>query len=345
MAIQPIVIQRNATDAAKLLKPDGVVNKRLLADKEHRLETKLSGILIGLGLVEEIGMEKLETFPVPNSEGGNNPDKYEERPEKGRTRKSSFYKDMARSTAFVRGLVRAGEVVDNALSKEATADNPHVVAKRSSDWLEKEKKLIASQINAAVSLFLSAVAMIWQQWAIAEYPDVEVDLEMDGDAIARRSAPITIWELFPEGAVDSKGKDRGGQRTGRRNYFTLGEFNALSVERATEKGGTFDSLCKSGQREPKPKDLAERVKTAETFDDYVTSLWYYFNNSKGAKERLEKYLTDKENSGFAKAFNEVFLEMDAIRSIRSVRKAIEAATGDDMSEEAEKEKAAEKRVA
>jgi hypothetical protein len=320
MTKQAISIQSEAHAAAAKVTADSTLNKVMEAETERREESKRTPIHVMYAAIETWGEEGLFDMPEPDSgPEGNNPDKYEETiPNSKRTRKGSFWKDTFLGIPFVKKNVDYLEKVKLAAGKEPPVELKDLYSKGPA-YLEAEKKMYSARVNAAVNVGYNGIRLAWQLRRIGEYPNVEVEISEDdtGD-VARRSNPICIFELFPLKTSEGKDHPKAGQRTGMLKWFSVGEILALNIDRALEKGGTFESLWRSGKREPQTPDLSANVQTVDTFSEYTASMWYFAQRPKAYDQGVNYYL-NPEHAHELKTLRDVSIYIDKILGNRAVQ--------------------------
>lgn len=323
MTKQAISIQSEAHAAAAKVTVDSVLNKTLAEELERKEESKRTAIHVMYAAIETWGEDEetgLFAMPEPDSgPEGNNPDKYEETiPNSKRTRKGSFWKDTFLSTPWIKKQADHLEKVKLAAGKEPPVELKDLY-NRGPAWLEAEKKMYSARVNAAVNVGYTGIRLAWQMRRIAEYPNVEVEIsEDDNGNVARRTNPIVIYELFPTKTSEGKEHPKAGQRTGNQKWFSVGELNALDINRALEKGATFESLWRSGKREPQTPDLSANVQTDQTFSEYLASQWYFTQRPKSYDQMVNYYLND-ENAAELKTAYQVEMFLDKVLGNRAVR--------------------------
>lgn len=324
MTKQAVSIQSEAFEAARKIKADGRLNTVLRDETERREESKRTPLHVMQALIEEIGEDELRDMPEPDSgPEGNNPDKYEETiPNSKRTRKGSYWKDFFHTVPFVKKHAEHLEKVKLAAGKEPPVELKDLYNKGPA-WLEAEKKMISARVNSAVNVGYNGVRLFWQFDRLSEYPNIEHDVLTDDNGdLERRTNPIVIFELFP--AKNSEGKDhpKAGQRTGMLRYFSVGEFLALNINRALEKGGTFESLWRSGKREPETPDLSSTVQTIDTFSEFTAAMWYFAQRPK-AYDQGVNYFLNPDHAHELKTLRDVSTYIDKIIGNRAVAALLE----------------------
>lgn len=322
MTKQAISIQSEAHAAASAIKSDSILNTTLRDELERREESKRTPLHIMQAFteMEEAGTLKVSELPEPDSgPEGNNPDKYEETiPNSKRTRKGSFWKDFFMSVPFVKKNVDDLERVKTAAGKEPPVELKDLTNKGPA-WLEAEKKMLSARVNAAVNVGYQGIRLYWQFAKLNEYPNVEYEIATDDNGdIQRRTNPIVIFELFPEKNSEGKPHPKAGQRTAMLRYFSVGEFLALNIDKALEKGGTFESLWRSGQREPQTPDLSATVQTIDTFSEFTAAMWYFAQRPKAYDQGVNYFLND-EHAAELKTLRDVSIYIDKILGNRAVQ--------------------------
>lgn len=326
-------LQSSAASFASRIEPDSQVNARLSKELDTRDESKRCPVRILQAMVEIFG-DDMDDMPEVGSTGGNNPDIVEENKKDGKkgTTKVSWWKEFAMHWPIVSKEQKYLEQITNALSKNPDPALAGNLVSKPEGWLKGEQSNQRNRVNAAVSIVKMAGQLYAQENRLQEYPNVKFmyNMEKDKDGhvdFVRGKATYVLKAL-----------DEHGQFTGASAYLSAGEFLQLNVDRAIEKGSTWESLIYSRKRESEPADLSSNVKTEGTFDEYVSSIWHFVQN-KNAYDRMVTYLAKEENASFRRAFHEVYLFMDKVATTPKVARLTAATLGEEDETEANETKA------
>ncbi len=263
-------------------------------------------------MVDAYGVEGLLEFPIPDSEGGNNPDKFKmpKQDKDGKTtmRPTSFYvhyfdktKEGAPIVARLEQLSRLGDDKDNGegIDAELIAIRGDISARR----LMKEK-LDARRSNGRAAI-KKAISLFHAINAINEMPGIEALVCRDpatGEVVTG-PRPIQVFRIAGVMKDAATGEDVNVPDFTKQDFLSIGGVMLLEPKKALEQGGTWDALMATKGRAPKKgtggatSDNLPVVKTADTFDNYLSSINHYVQDVVADKKGIELGAIMKKLSG------------------------------------------------
>lgn len=260
-------------------------------------------IMCLLALQRTYSAEELNEFAIPDSETGNNPDKFTVEYMDGDTKKkkkSSFYKEFARGTVTGRSLIERLEFLDRAGDKGAIKDGiPEDILEMSPEARISHRSFCEGRLSTMTQAYKKAMRLHFKMVEVNEYaeecsayamfvdghePEDEKGNQRDLDQvmIERTNEPIAVtWNM-------------GEGKPVKWEPFSIGAFLKLDVKKATEKGGGFRHLIESGATKKAPKapgkpDKPETltIKTVETALGVLAEFHRYADEISGAKDPVE----------------------------------------------------------
>ena len=325
-------LESSAKSYAERIEPDSRLNAFLSQEAERIDESKRCPVRIKIELDKIFG-DDIDNLPEPGTMGGNNPDIIEENQQGKKTmKKVSWWKTFAHSIPFVAKEQKYLDALANALSKSPDPAIAGNLVSKPEGWLKGEQANQRQRVNRATAIVTMAGELIFQEQRLSEYPNVSFsyNMEKNSEGVAdfvRGSRTYVLKHL-----------DEKGVPTGATAYFSAGEFLQLNVDRAIEKGSTWESLLFSRKRESQPADLAANVRTPEKLDEFITSIWHFFQ-SKTAIEKAVTYLCKEENASARRAFQDVYIALDTVMTTPKVSRLTAKTLGEEEEEE-KKEKVA-----
>ncbi len=218
--------------------------------------------------------EELDSFPKPDLETGNNPDKFKVAMtnDAGVTamRATSFYMLFADATkegraivtelAFLKRLSNVNDKKENIPSDlvELYLDNED---KRTSriNYLNGRRSTIKASYKKAMALYYQMDAVASLPHVACDFLWVTDDKGEDTGEVEATTKPIIVWERVADGKPVKK-----------REFFSIGSFLKLDAAAASEKGGTLKELMKTVARDTNTK--AAEFPTIKTAESYVRGL-------------------------------------------------------------------------
>ena len=226
-------------------------------------------IAVLFALRENYG-DDIDTFPVPDLETGNNPDKFKievtDANGKATMRATSFYQVFADATKQGKAIVDELAYIKRAGNAEAVkTDIPEAILDMTIDQRETRTNYLNGRRSTIKRSYKNAMALYHQMNAIASMPLISCDFVWvtddkgdDTDVVENTTKPIVVWQRPAEGKPIKE-----------REFFSIGSLLKLDPNKALEKGGTFKELKKTvaratggatGNNQEVPP-----IKTAETF--------------------------------------------------------------------------------
>ncbi len=249
-------------------------------------------------LTSNMTAEQMADLPVPGSETGTNPDYYkvpvQVQGKKGTStvmRQHRFYKIM--SDNFPANIAKSERIEQLRLSlgdpaKVNQSAIPADIKDMIPDYRWAEISRLEGEIEASSKKVIEAFELMFQYQAVNALEGVTVELLyalgpkgelLDGEegrarVIENTKTPIVVTTtLEKRKAIDTK-------RMG------VGSFKKLDVPKATEGGGTYASLMKTIEREPKKPGtpgqavaLPQNIKTVDTFEARIVDVHSYLDEA------------------------------------------------------------------
>ena len=323
-------IQSDAAKLGNLFTKDSKVNTLFIKEVELRTDLKLQVARTTLVLLDMLD-GKMNEYPTPDSgPEGNNPDVYEEAKGKGKAKRTgSFWGDSALSADSVRKWVQYKKELEAALSAEGSKDPQYEhLWKNGTSWVKSEKSMISQRITAAQNLLRNGARCAYKMARIeAEFTGINVAIEMDDDTndVKRVTKHFTLW---------ADAKDGKPQPV---FYLSAGEFLALDLDKAAEKGGTIEAIIKSGSTGGNGGGTtAPEIKSVKTLMDTFVSI-IAFSRDENNTTKLVNQLVKDDNKDEVKNLSEVYLYLDTIlKGYPKVRDVYEEVTGQSMTNKGNK---------
>lgn len=235
-------------------------------------------ITVLFALKEAYG-DDIDTFPEPDLETGNNPDKFKlavtDSDGKTTMRPTSFYMLFADATKEGKAVVEELAFIKRASNLEATKDGiPEAILNMTADERVTRTNYLTGRRSTIKTSYKKAMALYFQLNAVANLPTVGCDFVYvsdangdDTDVIAATTKPIICWQIPGN---DAQGNPRPIKD---REFFSIGSFLKLDAKKAAENGGNFKALKATVARATGGatgnKDAA--VKPVKTYETFVAS--------------------------------------------------------------------------
>lgn len=212
------------------------------------------GPITVLYALQEAYGEDLDTFPEPDLETGNNPDKFKlaVQDSNGKTtlRATSFYMLFADATREGKAIVDELAFIKRAGNLEAVKDGiPDSILEMNIDQRETRANYLNGRRSTIKASYKKAMALYFQLNAVANLPTVGCsfvyETDENGDdtgVVAATTKPIMVWQIPGN---DAQGNPRPIKD---REFFSIGSFLKLDPKVAAEKGGNFKELKKTVAR-------------------------------------------------------------------------------------------------
>jgi hypothetical protein len=205
------------------------------------------------GLQMDYEPEELDTFAVPDTDTGNNPDVFKIHKENARTNKvslveSNFYVNFADGTPDGQNILERIEWTERAGDPKAIKDDiPEDILKMNPHERETHLNFLKGRRNTIRQSYKKAMALYFKQKEVETYPGVSCEpiwepgkgpadvKEGETPTVANTTKPIAVWVTPEEGKPVTKWE-----------ALSIGAFMKLNPRKAQEKGGTFAALIESG---------------------------------------------------------------------------------------------------
>lgn len=275
------------------------------------------------GLQCDFEPEELDTFAVPDSDTGNNPDVFKMPKEdaKGKVRMvdSNFYVNFADGTPSGQTILARIEWTERAGDPKAIKDDiPADIKEMDPHQREVHLAFLKGRRNTIRQSYKKAMALYFQLGAVNAYPGVKAEpiwikgqspddiKEGEMPSVENTTKPIAVWLVPDEGKPIAKWE-----------ALSIGAFMKLLPNKAMEKGGTFAALIESGVVKKKPgsgtgSDKGKEgltIKTLETGVTVLAEFHRWMEEIATAKDKVEygkllKVGNAKDNDEFISAIVE-----------------------------------------
>lgn len=246
--------------------------------------------------------EDMETFPVPDSEGGNNPDKFslETTDSNGKTvqKKTSFYIQFADATKEGRAVLQELEYVSRSMKTDPNvnkSDIPAHILDMSPDKLAARQKFLTDRRGNMRSSYKKAMQLYFQFQSVNELAGISARPlweDDEGGEVMRTGSPILVITT------------NASRMTQDWRHLSISNFLKLNPKKAEEGGGTFKALLDTLTRAPKEGQGGVAasaqlpvVKTVDTFDNYLSSLAHYVDEVTSDPKQVELSAIYKKLNG------------------------------------------------
>ena len=189
--------------------------------------------------------EELASWPQPDDETSNNPDKFkiEVTNSKGKASmaNTSFYAEFAAATKEGKAIEVELAFLSRASNNEAIKDGiPQNILDMNPQEREKRENFLKGRKSTIKASYKKAMALGFQLIAVNSLPGMVADFLYDDDAqtqVSNTTKPIVIYQEPPAGKPVSKYE-----------HFSIGSFCKLNVNKARELGGNLAALKKTVER-------------------------------------------------------------------------------------------------
>lgn len=204
------------------------------------------------GLQMDYEPEELDTFAVPDTDTGNNPDVFKIHKENAKGKvslvDSNFYVNFADGTPDGQNILSRIEWTERAGDPKSIKDDiPEDIMAMNPHERETHLNFLKGRRNTIRQSYKKAMALYFKQKEVETYPGVSCEpiwetgkgpsdvAEGETPVVANTTKPIAIWVTPDEGKPVTKWE-----------ALSIGAFMKLNPRKAQEKGGTFQSLIESG---------------------------------------------------------------------------------------------------
>lgn len=202
-------------------------------------------IRVLLALQASYTPEELASFPVPDSDTGNNPDKFKiEVVKDGSTvkRPTTWYTQFADATKEGKAICDRIEMIERAAKTDTVKTGiPEDILSLNPTQREVELNRLKGRRNTIRASYKKAVALNIQFNLVNEMDGIQAEPiwidGKEGEEVENTTKPIAVWQIPEEGKPVKNWE-----------AYSVGSFMKLSVGKALEKGGTFKALKESVTR-------------------------------------------------------------------------------------------------
>lgn len=280
---------------------------RVSAETETAMDIAVTGkedwqggpITVRAGLLRDFGAE-LNGFAIPNSKGGNNPDRYKKRVEdtagKASMRPTSFYAEFTKGTPAGKKIVTEITFLKRAnVAEDGKVGIPADILAMTNDARDDRIKYLENRVSNMTVAYKKAMMLHFQCIAFDELEtlvDVDGNVNDDASKNIRRKAGTVGWNFICETNADGSdgdvinspqpiviferaGYDAKGEARPVKNVtkVSVGKFLKFHVPTAIKGGSTFKALFATIQRKPKTKaDAVVGDTKTETTGQFVSRL-------------------------------------------------------------------------
>lgn len=249
-------------------------------------------IKVLFALMETYG-EKLGEFPEPDSDTGNNPDKFKvevvDTSGKSSMRPTTFYTIFADNTREGAAIVQELEWLKRAGNTEAVKTGiPAEILEMSPQQRETRENFLAGRRVTIRNSYKKAMALGFQLIAVNGVSGVVADFayiqDKDGNDTAEvenTTKPIIVYVPATTGPVKKW------------EYFSIGAFLKLDAKKAIEKGGGFANLKATVTRATGGKtgngdaNAIPPIKTVDTFLHRFVEVFRFMDEMQMSKDQKD----------------------------------------------------------
>lgn len=230
---------------------------------------------------KDFGPEKMEAFPRPDTDTGNNRSKFDiEEVVNGKTatKKADFYNILADNTKRGRELHQRLDWVKRAGDSNANQSGiPDDIATMTFQQRNMLETQLSSRIkNNRVSV-KKAIALHFQFLDVNDLPHIVAEPLWEGDAggqVVTSAKPIAVWQVPDAGKPVTKWLD-----------FGIGAFLRIDADKASENGGDFkavmSTLKKKPAGQPETPTAEPAIKSLDTGVGRLVELHRWFDSLTG----------------------------------------------------------------
>ncbi len=275
------------------------------------------------GLQADYTEEQLNSFAIPDTEDGNNPDvfKVHKTDAKGKSKlvNTTFYTQFADGTPDGQAILARIEFTERAGNKDMVKDDiPADILEMSPHEREVHLNFLKGRRGTIRQAYKKAMALYFQFQLVNEYDGIMAEpiwvkgkgpndiKEGELPEVENTTKPIAVWLIPDEGRPVAKWE-----------ALSIGAFMKLDTRKAMEKGGTFAALIESGATKKAPgsgsqtnKNEGLVIKTLETGISVLAEFHRWSDEINGAKDKAEigklyKLMNAKDNDELIVAVVEV----------------------------------------
>lgn len=294
-------IRQRAIAAAHIADADPELSRTLREGVEHKEKAKQTVHVNYLQLYRVYGYDRLITYPKPGTEGGNNPDKYEDVDTNGKKITSTFCNDFADNTEEGQRIATA---IRNFTADASLADPD-----------KEEKVALWTQRRNNHRATVKGCLTLFHQWQDVKgaFPNVGLGFKMKPKLIKGEDGnpdkTVMIYDMDttkPISVTDKTPKAEGDESPQKYKYVSIGEFinfklKVALINAATQ--GEWKSLVASGKKGKKKGGkggkeagaLLAHITTVDKAVEYMSELAAWMGN-------VDKGDTGKD-SGYGKIMN------------------------------------------
>lgn len=274
----------------------GKENKEMSAAITRVMEAKedwQGGPIKVLFAMKEAYEDALDDFPEPDSDTGNNRDKFKipvRRGDKETTAPTTFYTQFADATKEGKEIVETLGYLKRLANVEARKDDipQELLNLTDTQRIAMESKLAGRRATIRGS-YKKAMQLYFQMQAVESLKHVNVDFVYqteDGEPtneVENTREPIIVWEKPADGKPITKSR-----------YVSIGSFLKFDAKKASEKGGTLkaleDTVSRStgGKAGDKGKETdGGQIKSVDTFVGRFVETFRFMDEMQMAKDNKD----------------------------------------------------------
>ena len=259
---------------------DKELDRELRDNASRKEQSKIAALLFMSRMRADIGDDGMNSLPVPGSKEGNNPDKYDDTDEEGKTVHKSVIKDIVNAMPFAVEINSVIELIKTAQNTPDKAIEPY--ASMGNIELENQLAKQKQRLTASHSLFGTSITL-WHKWIeVSDYDTVTVEFATE---------TVNGAEVFVSTPTPIILSDAAKPSTFCR--LSIQQFNKLDLDKAEAAGGTWKDLKaqvgkKPSQKKGKVTEI-KRIKDVTVFFDYLNMISQFLDwESKDGQENQTK---------------------------------------------------------
>lgn len=290
-------IQQMASHYADVFAADPAAMASLELIIEAQEEVKMGPLNLERHFVRVFG-DDLKAFPVPDSFGGNNPDKYSLPGKKNA--KGSFYADLFYDLPVGKALKTDLEGIALALKNDPATPAKYKTFSGGVVALDKEKKKLTQRAGSGARAVRMAMAFHFQVERLKDFDTIALQVTYPEESV--QTYPVAIFNRVK--MTEFK-------------VFSIGALLSLDLDAAEDKGGSYEDVYSSTKRSAAPPDGESSIKNLDGFEAAGADLLNYLEKIAGEPKiigALYKKLQDPANDHFLKTVFGIAEELDKIVS-------------------------------
>lgn len=258
--------------------------------------------------------EDLLSFPTPDDEGSNNPDKFKvsvtDANGKTTLKATTFYTQFADATKEGKAIIQEIEYLKRAGNAEAVKTGiPEEILAMSPQQRDTRLNFLGGRRTTIRASYKKAMALGFQMMAVNNVPNIVADFlyvqDKDGNdtsEVENTTKPIVVYVPVKNGPVKKW------------EAYSIGSFLKLNPAKAIEQGGGFDKLKGTITRNTEGGATGNNgkatetppIKTVDTFFHRFVELYRFANEAQYEKDQkamaaIGKLLKHKDSDELAVA--------------------------------------------